>query len=734
MAQQTLNAGSPPIVWSTVEDAFTKINANFDELYGSIGGPGGVLDFTSLSTDIKPSSSEVYDLGSPTARWRDLYLAGSSLYLGSAQITADGAGIVNLPLGTTVNGELIINPSETAFKTITVSGQSNIVADSFEDTLTVASGTGIALTTNAGTDTLTIANSGVTGLAGTVGQIGVSAATGSVTLTNLGVTSLTGTVGGIGVSAAAGSVTLTNLGVKQIVGTASQIGVTGDGTGIVTITNLAPASPTFRFIVVDGATLQPVSADNISDTLNLISGPGLTITKDTATDTLTFSVNSNLDIRGSVFADDSTMLVDATNGVLRGNFIGSVFADDSSQLIDGNTATVYGNIEATTLRTSEEKIALGENAGLNQAYRAVAIGASAGSEDQGIRAVAIGGQAGELRQSNYGVAVGASAAYFEQGDSAVAIGDNAGQSSQGDYAIAVGHYAGHNNQSANSIILNASGAILNGAAAGFFVNPIRSTATATGPVMYNPTTKELFYNTVLEFAGSLISTNDSSGITVDVQTTFNTDVTFDNDIAVNGQVTIGGDLIINGTTTTINSVTLTVDDKNIELGSTVSPTDVTADGGGITLKGSTDKSFTYVNATGLWTANIGVAATSFTGAAATATTASTAASVGYLGVPASATTTSATLAIGDVGKHIYVTTDGQTITIPANSAVPYPIGTAISFVAGPSPVVTLSIANNDTMYLAGTGTTGTRTLAAHGMATAIKVAATTWYINGSGLT
>jgi hypothetical protein len=34
MAQQTLNAGSPPIVWSTVEDAFTKINANFDELYG----------------------------------------------------------------------------------------------------------------------------------------------------------------------------------------------------------------------------------------------------------------------------------------------------------------------------------------------------------------------------------------------------------------------------------------------------------------------------------------------------------------------------------------------------------------------------------------------------------------------------------------------------------------------------------------------------------------------------
>jgi hypothetical protein len=203
---------------------------------------------------------------------------------------------------------------------------------------------------------------------------------------------------------------------------------------------------------------------------------------------------------------------------------------------------------------------------------------------------------------------------------------------------------------------------------------------------------------------------------------------------VNGQVTIGGDLIINGTTTTINSVTLTVDDKNIELGSTASPTDVTADGGGITLKGTTDKTFTYVNSTDLWTANIGVAATSFTGAAAAATTASTAASVGYMGIPQSATATTATLAIGDAGKHIYVTTNSQTITIPANSVVAYPIGTAITFVAGPSATTVTIAINTDTMYLTGTGTTGSRTLAAYGSATAIKVSATVWYINGTGLT
>jgi hypothetical protein len=120
--------------------------------------------------------------------------------------------------------------------------------------------------------------------------------------------------------------------------------------------------------------------------------------------------------------------------------------------------------------------------------------------------------------------------------------------------------------------------------------------------------------------------------------------------------------------------------------------------------------------------------------AGVATATSTAASLGYLGIPQSATATTATLAIGDAGKHIYVTTNNQTITIPANATVAYPIGTTIEFIAGPSATTVTIAITSDTMYLAGTGTTGSRTLAAHGMATAVKVAATTWYINGYGLT
>jgi hypothetical protein len=75
------------------------------------------------------------------------------------------------------------------------------------------------------------------------------------------------------------------------------------------------------------------------------------------------------------------------------------------------------------------------------------------------------------------------------------------------------------------------------------------------------------------------------------------------DLAVGGNTTITGDLTVNGTTTTISTTTVTVEDKNLELGLVTTPTNTTADGGGITLKGATDKTFNWVNATGAWTSS-----------------------------------------------------------------------------------------------------------------------------------
>jgi hypothetical protein len=68
-------------------------------------------------------------------------------------------------------------------------------------------------------------------------------------------------------------------------------------------------------------------------------------------------------------------------------------------------------------------------------------------------------------------------------------------------------------------------------------------------------------------------------------------------------LTLSGNLTVNGTTTTINSTTVTIDDKNFVLGDVASPTDAGADGGGITLKGTTDKTFNWVDATDAWTSS-----------------------------------------------------------------------------------------------------------------------------------
>jgi hypothetical protein len=80
-------------------------------------------------------------------------------------------------------------------------------------------------------------------------------------------------------------------------------------------------------------------------------------------------------------------------------------------------------------------------------------------------------------------------------------------------------------------------------------------------------------------------------------------------IAVTGAATIStnltvtGDLTVSGTTTTINTQTLDVEDKNVVIGKVSTPSDTTADGGGWTLKGATDKTFNWVNSTDAWTSS-----------------------------------------------------------------------------------------------------------------------------------
>ena len=130
-----------------------------------------------------------------------------------------------------------------------------------------------------------------------------------------------------------------------------------------------------------------------------------------------------------------------------------------------------------------------------------------------------------------------------------------------------------------------------------------------------------------------------------------------------------------------------------------------------------------------------VAAPSALGSDITVTLPEITSTLGYLNTPINSQSTAYTLVAADAAKttlHPISDNNARTFTIPANSSVPYPDGTVITFV---NLINTVTIAiTTDTMYLAGPGTTGSRTLAAYGVASAVKVASTTWVISGNGLT
>lgn len=110
-------------------------------------------------------------------------------------------------------------------------------------------------------------------------------------------------------------------------------------------------------------------------------------------------------------------------------------------------------------------------------------------------------------------------------------------------------------------------------------------------------------------------------------------------------------------------------------------------------------------------------------------------SVGFRNAPANSQSANYTMVLADAGKtilHPISDNNARTFTIPANSSVAYPVGTVLIFV---NLANTLTIAiTSDTMYLATVGATGSRTLGAFGVASAVKVASTTWIISGNGLT
>lgn len=128
-----------------------------------------------------------------------------------------------------------------------------------------------------------------------------------------------------------------------------------------------------------------------------------------------------------------------------------------------------------------------------------------------------------------------------------------------------------------------------------------------------------------------------------------------------------------------------------------------------------------------------IASPAFTGVATAADAASVQYQLGWLDCPLNSQTISYALVLADRGKTVYMNGTSLTLTIPANSSVAFPTGSTIVIINGNSSSLSVGI-TADTLTLANSATTGTRTLAQNGIATLIKVGATNWLISGNGVT
>jgi hypothetical protein len=379
-----ITVGAPPLLWSDVNEAFTRINENFDSIAASLGVAGITpINFETLDTSLKPTVDNLYELGDITHKWRSIYTGEFStvdslngLWAGNAQIKGIGF-TVNLPANSTIGGDpitgigtsLIIDPDKTFFKFIQIDNNESIAATEFGDTVNLLSGDGISMTVNSGADSITVENTGILNMLSGDG-INVSIINGVSTVTNTGVRSLTNATSlpagralgaGINISAGTGdNINITNTGILSAVGGIGIAAQIDSDTGLLTITNSAPAVNAFAQIEINGDSGDRISADLVSDVLFINSGLGITLTKNAGADAFTIAVNPVFDLTGNVLGNVTGNLLGNVTGNVLGNVTGnvlgnvtgyhtgdmkgSVFGDDSGKIVDAVEGKVYADL------------------------------------------------------------------------------------------------------------------------------------------------------------------------------------------------------------------------------------------------------------------------------------------------------------------------------------------------------------------------------------------------------
>lgn len=221
---------------------------------------------------------------------------------------------------------------------------------------------------------------------------------------------------------------------------------------------------------------------------------------------------------------------------------------------------------------------------------------------------------------------------------------------------------------------------------------------------------------------------------------------------IGGNLTVTGNLVVDGNTVTINTETITVEDKTIELGTSVSPSNTTADGAGIIVPdGSANKSFTWSNSSSSWSSSESLnlasgkvlkingtqvlSATNYTGEAATVAANSVTAAILQEGAPragfrsqiSDVTTTPYVLQLTDLAKLIKVNgATGMTVTVPTEANVGFTLGDRLDVTQYGAGQVTFAGQAGVTLR----STPGLKTRAQYSTATLTKIGTNEWLITG----
>ena len=93
MTKQIINTGTGANSrdGDSLRNAFTKVNANFTELY-NLASASNTVDFSAIAHDIIPSINDTYNIGSPDKQWRHLYVGVNTIYINNIPLTVDESG------------------------------------------------------------------------------------------------------------------------------------------------------------------------------------------------------------------------------------------------------------------------------------------------------------------------------------------------------------------------------------------------------------------------------------------------------------------------------------------------------------------------------------------------------------------------------------------------------------------------------------------------------------------